>query len=75
MEELNKHTLHSIKPDEFLNKGFDGKQVCLRCGKVDAIKGDIFCQSCIEARKQIDENIKGITLINREKEKKNGKIN
>ena len=65
-----KHTLKYLKPEEF--KGFEGKQICMRCGKAPAVEKDIFCKNCIKARKEIDENIRGIETIKQEKAKKNG---
>jgi len=72
MEELltMKRFLNSEKPEDF--KGFDkqGKQVCMRCGKYYAKAKELFCESCIRIRKEIDENIKGISKINEERKNK-----
>jgi len=52
--------LHSMKPEEFKETE---KQICMRCGKVPAEEGHIFCLKCLEERKKIDNLNRNITKI------------
>ena len=45
----------TTKPEDFKETG---KQICMRCGKVEAVTDDIFCEGCIAERKRMDDLFK-----------------
>ena len=66
MDELK---LPGVKPEDM---EFTGKQVCLRCNKVPALKdgsdeGEYYCQSCIDYRKEVDNKNKQFSKDNEDK--------
>jgi len=71
MEELTmKQVLASDKPENFNGFDKDGKQVCMRCAKYYAKKNELFCESCIRIRKEIDDNNKNIGKANEKRKNK-----